>query len=358
MKYSLCITLRCNLNCQYCYLVKKNSTMPLQTAREITDFIFKKNPPGEKLRISLSGGEPLLEVDLVKKITGIIENHPSYDKENVEISVVTNGTVFSPETEKYLLDHKMRLCISCDGPSQVHNIFRSFPNGEESSSVVEKTLTRAKESFPDMSVHAVYHPRTLQYLPLVVEYFSSLGIRQIHLSSDLSAPWTGKETDLLSHIYPLIADRYIHYALQQKPHYVSIIDGKIAAITQGGYNKSGQKCRLGETGSAFTPSGNIYPCEKLIGNDSGEGHCIGNIYHGIRIEHVSDKKMPQFKTDSDCIFCDLKNYCMNWCVCSNYFSSGYYNRVGPFLCASEKIAIQTALNVYRTLGERLQTIPF
>ena len=201
MKYSLCITLRCNLSCGYCYLIKKNSTMPLQTAREIIDFIFKKNPPGEKLHISLSGGEPLLEFDLVKKITGIIENHPFYDREKVEISVVTNGTVLSPETEKYLLDHKMRLCISCDGPSQVHDIFRSFPNGEGSASVIEKTLVHAKEFFPDISVHAVYHPRTLQYLPLVVEYFSSIGIRQIHLSPDLSALWTRKETDLLSHIY-------------------------------------------------------------------------------------------------------------------------------------------------------------
>jgi uncharacterized protein len=41
---------------------------------------------------------------------------------------------------------------------------------------------------------------------------------------------------------------------------------------------------------------------------------------------------------------------MNWCSCSNYFSSGYYNRVGPFLCASEKTAIRTAFNIRRTLA--------
>ncbi len=31
---------------------------------------------------------------------------------------------------------------------------------------------------------------------------------------------------------------------------------------------------------------------------------------------------------------------MNWCGCSNAFMTGYYNRVGPFLCASERAAIE------------------
>ncbi len=324
--------------------------MPLQKAIEVVDFIFRNNPPEEKLCVNFSGGEPMLEFDLVKKITEIIEQHPYYDPLKVEISITTNGTVFSSETEKFLLAHNMQFCISCDGPPHVHDMFRSFPNQEGSSPIVERTLTRANEAFANISVHAVYHPKTVQYLPLVVEYFSSMGIRKIHLSSDLSAPWTRKDADLLSHVYPRIADWYIEFALKRKPLYISIIDGKMAAFAKGGY-RSGEKCRLGETGLAFAPSGNIYPCERLIGSDSGQDHCIGNIDGGIQVERISHRKKPQFSTDTDCIFCELKDYCMNWCSCSNYFSSGYYNRVGPFLCASEKTAIKTAFDVRRTLAE-------
>lgn len=349
MKYVICVTLKCNLACRYCYIAKKNSTMPLQKAIEVVDFIFSNNPPEEKLRINFSGGEPLLEFDLIKKMTEIIEQHPCYDPQKVEISITTNGTVFPTETEKYLLDHNVRLCISCDGPPHVHDIFRSFPNQEGSSSVVERTLTMANEAFAGISVHAVYHPETVHYLPLVVEYFLSLGIRRIHLSSDLSAPWTRKDAEILSNIYPRIADRYIEYALKRKPLYISVIDGKMAAFEKGGY-ESGEKCRLGETGLAFAPSGHIYPCERLIGNDSGRDHCIGNIRSGIQVGRVSHRNTPKFSSDNDCIFCDIKDYCMNWCSCSNYFSSGYYNRVGPFLCASEKTAIRTAFNIRRTLA--------
>ena len=70
MKYVLCITLKCNLACQYCYIAKRNFTMPLQKAIEVVDFIFKNNPSEEKRIINFSGGEPLLEFDLVKRAPG------------------------------------------------------------------------------------------------------------------------------------------------------------------------------------------------------------------------------------------------------------------------------------------------
>jgi uncharacterized protein len=41
----------------------------------------------------------------------------------------------------------------------------------------------------------------------------------------------------------------------------------------------------------------------------------------------------------------LRDYCMNWCGCSNYYSTGSYNVVSPFTCASEKAAIKTAFNI-------------
>jgi hypothetical protein len=44
---------------------------------------------------------------------------------------------------------------------------------------------------------------------------------------------------------------------------------------------------------------------------------------------------------------------MNWCGCSNYFASGSYNRVSPFLCASERAAIEVAFRVFQKLESEL-----
>jgi hypothetical protein len=41
---------------------------------------------------------------------------------------------------------------------------------------------------------------------------------------------------------------------------------------------------------------------------------------------------------------------MNWCGCSNFHATGYYNRAGAYLCAEEKSTIRTALQIIETLG--------
>jgi uncharacterized protein len=47
---------------------------------------------------------------------------------------------------------------------------------------------------------------------------------------------------------------------------------------------------------------------------------------------------------------------MNWCGCSNYFSSGYYNRVSSFLCASEQAAIKVAFDVFQKLESEMSGV--
>ena len=110
---------------------------------------------------------------------------------------------------------------------------------------------------------------------------------------------------------------------------------------------------MGKGEFAFTPSGNIYPCERLIGSDNGSGHCIGHIDTGIDPGLLSCRVSPEKSINEECVSCGLKDYCMNWCGCSNYFSSGYYNLVSPFLCSSEKAAIQAAFNAFQSIEEKL-----
>jgi MoaA/NifB/PqqE/SkfB family radical SAM enzyme len=44
-RYTLCITLRCNLACAYYYVRKNCATMSLTTAQRALDFIFRHAPP-------------------------------------------------------------------------------------------------------------------------------------------------------------------------------------------------------------------------------------------------------------------------------------------------------------------------
>jgi uncharacterized protein len=126
MKVTLAITQRCNLACDYCYIAKKNSTMSKETATKIIDFVFQNAQPNEKIEIGFFGGEPLLEIGLIREIMELIHSHDLYDRNRMIISVTTNGTIYSEEISRFLADNNIILNISCDGPQIVHDAFRHF----------------------------------------------------------------------------------------------------------------------------------------------------------------------------------------------------------------------------------------
>lgn len=351
-RYTLCITLRCNLACNYCYVSKNQATMSLPTARRALDFLFERTPPKSKIEIGFFGGEPLLEFPLLCAVTDLIESHSSYDASLVSLTITTNGTIFSNTIAAFLKAHAFKVCVSCDGPPQVQNLFRRTASGRDTARLVESTLIAGLQALPTLLVNAVFHPETFHYLPETLDYLSGLGLRQIFLNPDFSARWTRLDAEDLPGIYRAMADRYIRWYLRHDPHFVNLIDTKIAVLMRGGYRPQ-ERCQMGTGELAITPDGGLYPCERLIGSGTDGLYRIGSIEQGLDPSRLACRSAPNGQHQSECEDCSIKDYCMNWCGCSNSFMTGYYNRVGPFLCASERAVIQTSMEVFSTLERQV-----
>jgi uncharacterized protein len=324
--------------------------MPLSVASKVVDFAYSRTPPEEKVEVGFFGGEPLLEFDLVQRIAELFESHPAFDACRVPMTLVTNGTIFSTEIADFLNAHNIGMGISCDGPPEIQDANRRFPSGGGTGALVETTIRRALEAFSAVMVNAVYDPRTLEELPRTIDYFSELGVRQIYLNPDFTAAWGQVEIAMLPEVFDAIGKQYVEYTVRGDPHFISPIDSKIGVILRGGYNQL-ERCRMGRGEYAFTPAGTIFPCERLVGDGVNE-HCIGSLDGGIHIERLLCRRAPGDAINRDCIDCALRDHCMNWCGCSNLFSTGFYNRVSPFLCASEKAAIQAAFEALETLERK------
>ena len=348
-KFTLCLTHQCNLRCAYCYVDKRAGRMSIDVAEKIIKSIFASSASDEEIDIGFFGGEPLLEFDLLTKIVGLIERYPGFDRNTITLSVVTNGTVFSEDIAAYLGEHGIVLCVSCDGTPHVQDRFRKYRNGRVSSAKVLKTIEIALKRLPLVLVNSVYRPETLDDLPASVEFLSKLGVRQIYLNPDVTASWREEDAAKLSGTYGSIGDFYVRAHLENDPHFISLIDSKIAVMLRGGYQRS-ERCQMGSREIAFSAEGSIYPCERLIGDGRGGAHCIGNIQDGL-----TPQKEGRFCTDpaaaadTVCCRCSIREYCMNWCGCSNFLSTGRYDQMSPFLCASERAAVETALRVYAQL---------
>ena len=347
MKYTLLVTQRCNLECDYCYIGKGPSRMSVDVATRVVDFAFRRTPQSEKIEIGFFGGEPLLELPLIEEIACLVRSQPGYTPERVGLTVVTNGTPVTVRALDLLCRHDIALGISCDGPPDLQDRHRRFRDGRGTGARVEAAIRQALERFPAVMVNAVYGPDTVRELPRSVEYFARLGVRQIYLSPDFSANWSRHDLDALDAVYAAVGERYAAYYQEGVPRFVSLIDSKIAVLLRQGYHPL-ERCRMGRGEYAFTPAGDIYPCERLVGS-GGEEHRIGNVFEGFQVERMLCHVAPDGPVNRECLTCGLRKYCMNSCGCSNYFGSGYYNRVSPFGCASEKASIRAALEVFKTL---------
>lgn len=130
----LSLTSDCNLRCIYCYAEagKQHKTMSWLTVKSAIDETIRNllDEGKEKFQLTFhGGGEPFVAFKLIKKTVKYVN---SKWKGKKDFSVVTNGTLITPEIADWLADNDFRLTISIDGPADIQNRQRPKANGKGS----------------------------------------------------------------------------------------------------------------------------------------------------------------------------------------------------------------------------------
>jgi uncharacterized protein len=99
---------------------------------------------------------------------------------------------------------------------------------------------------------------------------------------------------------------------------------------------------MGKTKVAFATNGDIYPCERLIGPGNASNLCFGGLISGVDPPRLASVQERTGNRNPECRECPVKNFCMNWCGCTNYHLTGRTDLAAPVLCASEKASIAAA----------------
>ena len=144
----------CNLNCKYCSLgpvynfgKKEHKNLDLNRAITLLKYVFENKVPKSILSISFFGGEPLVNIDLIKEIVRISKEMSK--KKDIELSfnMTSNATLIDRHLD-FLMKNKFHILISLDGDEKGHSyrVFRS--NGENSFDNVIKNIDLIKEKYP------------------------------------------------------------------------------------------------------------------------------------------------------------------------------------------------------------------
>lgn len=152
------VTEKCNLSCAYCGLgdtyqqvsEERCLDMNWQTAKTVLDFYireWKKERPknfSKFCHIGFYGGEPLLNMPLIKKIICYIEEQG--EDWNFRYSMTTNGTLLHKHLE-YLIEKDFIFSVSLDGDKEM-NSYRVYNNGKEVYSDLFANLKKIQKEYP------------------------------------------------------------------------------------------------------------------------------------------------------------------------------------------------------------------
>lgn len=140
----------CNLNCKYCHPDAKpgKGLMDRDAAEEILDFIFSiPNLENKSMKIVLTGGEPLLNYDVLRYTLSEANKRSKERKIRLNISFVSNFTLMDDDIAKELTKTNLQFCTSLDGPKELHNKQRPYQSGKGSYEEVVYWIKRLREEY-------------------------------------------------------------------------------------------------------------------------------------------------------------------------------------------------------------------
>ena len=158
------VTLRCNETCVYCHasragMEETQTDMSPETGRKMVDIALQTTSPW--VTIEFQGGEPLVNFPVVKEIIEYAKERNKEVGKTIEFTMVSNLGMMDEEKLAFLLEHKVQICTSIDGPEALHNKQRVLVGGN----AYEKAtfwIKRINEAYGEMGLDTnLYHVEAL-----------------------------------------------------------------------------------------------------------------------------------------------------------------------------------------------------
>ena len=327
----------CNLACTYCYNGKKfDRALSLEHIEKGIDLAFESGD----VRISFFGGEPLLEVNRIKHaVTYAREKEKSLNKKMLRFSMTVNGTLLDDEMLKYFRDENFFVAVSLDGAKKENDRYRQYPTGAGTYDHIARGLTLVKKHYGKMATSSTVDPGNVRWLADSFAHVIDLGVQRFSFNFNYDARWDDESLSIYKAQMDKVTGHFVDAYRQGNSVDYATFTSKINGHLNGQLKS---KCLFGEGEVTVAPSGRLYPCERLVGEDASDELCIGHIDSGIDLEKVLAFKRARLHRDTDCENCQVESRCIHFCGCVNWATTGTIGNVSGLLCEVEQTAIRCA----------------
>lgn len=375
------LTERCNLRCGYCIYNESVSgnrdfgtkDMTFETARKAIDFLAAHSE--EKIAIGFYGGEPLLKYELIKKCVKYALD--TLKNKDITFSMTTNLVLMTREKAEYFASiNNFIITASIDGPEDVHNEYRKFPDGTGSFSKAIQGFKNLVEAYKDKAEtdllinmvtegpnYEEKYEKIKQFFKLIPWIPQKIAISNSYASHGaVISEYTGINSDkefLVSNMDEKDLNPLMVWAMKKENKNDNIfsrryVQNELIMIHKRPLNEKPLKyytlngcCVPGGRRVYVTTNGQFLPCEKI-----GNAPYIGNVdkgvdYNAIKKHYVNDYINEAVKFCNDCW---AINMCGN-CYVNCYNEKGVDFRLRHNNCRYTRYSLEKNLIWYHEILE-------
>lgn len=345
MDATLVLTHDCNLGCSYCYTGRKfRKVMPDDIAEKGLQFAFSDVGEGGRVQLSYFGGEPTLEWDKLVKYAKRAQEIAAERKVVLRQSVTTNGTLLTKEKVDILADLDIYVGLSIDGTKKAHEINRPTMNGKSSYDEVIRGLDLLLAKGKAFETISVVTPQSVGEFGATVADLFQRGVPRVSINPCYEAIWTDEDLATWEKGFLEALGTVAGWLRGGRVVSFAPFDGKVIARIKKGFGPE-DACSLGEKFAAIAPSGNLYPCERLVVEDEDPKYIVGHVDRGLDKKSVGGirAEMPNYHaTNDECGSCEENHRCSAFCACANLAETGTLGIAGGVQCWYERTCMVLA----------------
>lgn len=363
---------RCNLECDYCFFLKKDRLYPDSDFRmtdETMEAYIRQAIEGHNVpdvSIAWQGGEPtLMGLDFFRR-TIDVEGKYIQPGMRIENTFQTNGVLIDEEWCRFFHDNNFLVGLSLDGPRRLHDAYRHDRGGKSVFDKVQRAARLMQQHDVEFNILCTVNDKNSRHPLEVYRFFRD----ELKANFTQFIPIVERDNETGNQEGTRVTDRtvdpeqYGRFLIDIFDEwvrrdvgtvFVQFFDGVLASYVRG----CSSLCVLSPTcglGVALEHNGDLYSCDHFV----EPRYLIGNIHEKSLAELISSDQQRSFGSDKSdslpnhCRECDYLFTCYGECPKNRILTTPEGEPGLNWLCAGLKAFFAHVDRPMRIMAELLR----
>jgi uncharacterized protein len=340
----------CNLDCRYCYYLKKEQLYPKDEPFQMPDDVLEAYIvqhidafPGPVIMFFWHGGEPtVLGLDYFRKIVALQRKHQPPDRRIIN-GMQTNGILLNEQWCRFLAAEGFAVGLSLDGPQEMHDRYRITKGRKPTHKQTMRGYKLLRQHRVPCDILCVVHAHNVQHPARVYRFFKQIKAQYLGFLP-LVEPQPDAEGGVSDRTVPAEAwGDFLCTIFEEWKHQDMgrVIVQLFEEAASAAFGQEHTLCIFRETCGdlpVIEHNGDFFSCDHFV----DPGHHLGNIRKTPLVELLESPAQRAFglaKLDTlprYCQECEVRFMCNGGCPKNRILSTPDGGAMLNYLCAGYK----------------------